>query len=871
MQDIYMDGKNNMRIKSRNGLGGKISRAFALSLFLGVLTGFDFLLYLRSGSVSLSENGFNLPAFISFGYIVSVVFVSLFVFFFSRVLQSLVFALACVALTWGIMGQFLQVNPADYLQIALSDSLDPSIANLFVGISHFVILGVVFILAYVMASRASQGLIGFLVGILLCIIVAFFGIDLLSVKSKKSVMEVYTSANQEFADEAQKYVFLFAPRATSVLTIDQDAKNEFNKDKQLYQVEMGFLARNGFKLYQNAYELDKNQDNRVVELINMLDNQPAAVHIRKNFQPENLWKFKKVRKNTISLKDNQLSDVFTKAKYKVSAYKNGRIDLCKANGQYVVDRCVERNSAPFDVPSASFTVDDRTGLFLGQWLRSFGVFDNQLAIDVIQQVMDRNTAKKLALPYEQVYTVNSVDVLQKLLEDIAKDTQAGVYIVYLDMPDNLLVHDEWCRLKKPANWNMVNSSVNLPGMSANGDYNEQMMCFWGQMGEFMQQLKAKGLDENLTIVLHGLIPVKDKTAMADNVTDNFKARNSVLLAIHEAKGDFSVKTEICSSKDILRHYLFNAPLCEEFKGLALSEADQTALKQKLDGYMPDSEAFAAINEGYDQWLEQWSASSKPQVKEVVKAKKEKVVRELLPDEISAKDAVNAVMTASVRKAMEERAAEEKKIKFSVKSMNVSDMPLEHKVIEKQPETTKTEAPKAEVQTVETPKADATKTESAEKQATVSKPVMQKAPQAVAKPKPAPIAKKQAVQQKPVAKKQVVQQKPVVQKQVVRVQEVAPQNVAQPQIQPQVVEVQTVTVPVQDVQSGAMPVHEVQTVTVPVHEVQTVTVPVSETGVPVTVNGDFLIEGETAHWELNPAQALGVSGDSVPDQVIIKVK
>ena len=809
--------KNVFNTPSTHKFFNIFTRTFLLSVLLGLLIGLDFVLFLRSGTVFSLNNGVIIPVVTVLLYILGFAFVLMCLTCFSARLQIIVFSIFCCVLTWGVMNQFLQVDKSIYIALKLTPFIGASVAGLLNGYSHWVILAAIFVAVCYLLHNTTRGNIAYSAGIVLFIIIGFLGVDIMLADNAKQTEVVYQSGETDFNNSKQKVVFLLMPNAVAYSSIDKGTKNDVDKSRLLRKIELGFFARHGFKVYPNAYMMRDNQQDNLVEFFNILDNKPASQHTLNTVGLESLWKFKSPRKIDTVLKDNQLQDIYKKAKYKVNAYQNAFVEICKKNHQYTVDRCVSRSLYPFDIADTEFTIKERANLLLAQWISSFQIFNRQFFVDALDAITGPIIAKKMFLPYDRIYVAHSLQVLQQLLDDMIADQQSSVYFVYLDFPDDLFVYNEWCQIKPRHNWNFKKYDLRLPNVSSKiAEYNAQMLCFWGQMEDLMQNLKEQGLTDKLTFVIQGIGNTTTPVSTSDFI-QQFKKNRTVLTAIRTPEGQFSVDNNICLSKDILRHNLFKTSDCREFEGLKISDSTQDELRKQLSENIVNEAFIAKATSSYQKWLGDWTANHQPFLK------------------------VNTVKTSETPESNHEgNMLEDDAVRALIGEGSLPVINRQESVQIQQPIITVKEEPAVNV-IIEKPKIEDVPLEKIQIPVPQTKPDIQirsenKKPDAKAKQKikAASGIQIQQSQQNPKEIK-IKTQNPKKLKLTVETKQ-----------HPQPVIVKTHEEPMhaeyhQDLGSGS-------------------------------VSGDFLIQEEETQWELDPAKALGVSGDEQKTRkIIVKVK
>ena len=873
MQDIVLDSRHG---RQTNVIGrfGSFLKSVLLALILGLLFGLDFVLYLRSGTVQLFDGVWNTSVFMVLTGIVVGVLAAMLLLFFSRSLQKMLFAFGCAALVWGIFCQFLQIDKAQYLGVLLSPLLGTDIAVLTDGYSHLIICGVVFVLAYIISGKLSKTSMAYLIGSLILVIGVFFVAEMFDTNKNPTFKEVYKTADNSFSEKNKKVVFLFLPNMASFSAINAGSGNDLEKNNLLRNVELGFFMKNGFKLYSNAYVPNENKDANLVELLNILDEKPYFEHILNSAGLENLWKFKSPQRTDVFLQDNQMQDVFRKAGYKLSAYQSQNIEICKKNNQYTVDRCINEQSMPVDVNGVKFSELDKASLLFKQWMNSLGLVGNDTVAGVLQYVLDKQTLQNVFLPYERMYVVNSLRVLQTVLENISSDKGAGVYFVYLNFPDNLLIYDEYCNIKPQSKWNSLTPSVKLPMISRNTkEYNEQMLCLFGQLEEFMNGLKELKPEDNITVILQGLSGKKSDTAPNLNFVEKFKEQNMVMTAIHDGNPHFGISHKICNSKDILRSYLFKIRSCDEFSGIKISDGTQETLRGALKKVRVSKDMLSEAENVYDNWQKQWQENKKLSViikkKAAIEQLKVQATEETKdPDALQSEMAVRALIDSLNNETFPEKTGnKDNELKVDTENTSnpeikteVEDVPLERTDENEHNRKTETETkqPQAvenDVLEVEQNKADEKTSEAKDMKPATSEPkeaVVAEETVKVSKPEVMPKIKETSKAEKTEEK---AEDKPT-----------APQAV---EVEPML---KTGKAPIQAKETLAdkAPTAAEQSKAVAVETViEKDTTPDKTTD----TSADFLLEDEEDEWELDPAKALGVSGDEQKpeEKIIVKVK
>ena len=625
MEDIIIESSNQssnvaanvrkVRIRKPRNVMSYVFNWIIKGLFVALLLCIDFLLFAGSGNQAVFGSSYMLQPEIMSIMIGLLVFslLLMFLFSFSSILQNLVAAVVAAGFVLALLNQFALYDKTSILLPVLSPYLGYGVASMFMGISHWVLAALAGVVTLVVLTVSSKTNVAYFTGILL---VVFMGIvvDDYLVKDKKTefVVEYDNHLDKETANP-KKYVYLFLPNATSYVTLGE-LKNQLGKTDAAQQTQdrlIAFLAKNGFWVYPNAYVKEKNAIANMVEALNNIEEKQVGEHVQKNVEITSLWNFRHVRDEDVFIKNAQLVDVYKNSKYRVNAYQSRGIDFCRKNNEMNVDKCVSKVNAPVDASGLKLSAWDKSKLLLLQWLNSFHfVSDWSTVYGALNEVMSADRMPIIGVSYDALYVVNSFKTLDVLLEDIEKDKGHRVYFVFLDIPSDMYVYDQFCRLKPQSQWltmenyKWVNNKNVFEKRIA---YQEQFSCMIGKLEQFIQQLKEKQLDKNTVVVLQGISGLNDAgNVKSENYIDNFKSENLVLLAIKDpARNNFSINNHICQSKELVRSYLYKQGTCKEFDGTGLSRTSALELQKNLLASMVSQDKVNKALQDFDGWYKNW--------------------------------------------------------------------------------------------------------------------------------------------------------------------------------------------------------------------------------------------------------------------------
>ncbi len=602
MQDVFVDSQSGVAYRKRKKkytFAGFILSFLIMTLILWSVIALDFVLFAQSGGASLFDGGFF------FRPEISVVLAGILVFSagmmllscFSRKLQAFLIAVFCGVIAWGMMSQFLLPDKTTFLSTLLLPYLGTQVMYLS-GYSHYLAALVAFFVVYWLLSSKTNSRLVFLTVML----VALFGVlakNHLQNDADSVFQETFAENNIENQAPVGKIVYLFLPNFSSFPAIGDTDEKDLNKNGALKDVMQGFLFKNNFKVYQNAYVTDNNPFVNIAQILNFLDNKPIKSHLAEA-KTEPLWDFSRLNQVSVQLKDNHFSDSFKKAGYKVSAYQSRGIDLCGKNGKQEADRCVYK--ADFPVYPVNVTASQKVFLLLGQWIASMDLINLPMFESYVHFALDAQQSAALKLPYEKMYVLNSEKVLDKLQNDLHHDEGANVYAAYVDLPSDLLIYNEYCQLKPTKQWNT--QTVDSASIATVRDYNEQMMCTLGLLQNFINGTRA----ENITLVIIGAGGRTGQAAKADKTldfSDTFKNAYSVFFAVKEPHGRFILNRQVCSVPTLIKNYLLNTEGCEELAEFAVNDVLKTKTTNYLSEHTISPENMKNAGKAFSAWFMQW--------------------------------------------------------------------------------------------------------------------------------------------------------------------------------------------------------------------------------------------------------------------------
>ncbi|MBR6356205.1 MAG: hypothetical protein IKR92_05065, partial [Alphaproteobacteria bacterium] len=307
--------------------------------------------------------------------------------------------------------------------------------------------------------------------------------------------------------------------------------------------------------------------------------------------------------------DNELYDYLKKEKYKISAYKSRDIDMCRKHHKYNVSRCVEKVNRPINLRTHNVPLGKRTKVFAMEWLTSMHLFgDMSTVYKFLNKFINMNNIEAAHIDFNNLYVVDSFKTLDVVFDDIEKDSGKQAYFIFMDLPSNMYVYDEFCHLKDQTEWtNMVNMSWTRRDDKDEKQtaYMQQTLCLYGKIEQFMEKMRDEHLLNDTVLVIQGVSGVHNFKADSthDNSIDKFMGDKSVVMAIYDNNiEDKSVDERLCSANQILAEYLFPNKKCvEHLDGYHINIAE--GINKRLTN-LTQTIKDATVDK-FDQWYRNW--------------------------------------------------------------------------------------------------------------------------------------------------------------------------------------------------------------------------------------------------------------------------
>ena len=573
---------------------GKILESLLVFIFTFCLFATDFILFAGSGNIEVFQNSFipTLEVMLGMAFFAVVLAIIITILHKHSALKYSFAAFIMFGFIYAVFTQFSQIQQ--------------SISLGYFNISAYIIIGCVFagITYFIFAQKHI--IFKYLLTISAVILFADIYIGYMHQDEPQEFIESYNS--QKISNlESKRFVYFLFPNLVSYPYLSEINLPEAEELKQIMQ---GFYQKNNFKVFMHAYAPEQKYLDNMIVTFNPFSSKKTSAHLLDTKLLSGYWQFKNLKNEYVYLKNNQLYDIFRKNKFQISAYKSRDFDMCHAKHKINVNRCIEKINQPANIYSMPLSVFAKAKILLVEWLASLRVATNMSSIyNALATIIDADKIPMIGVDYNNLYVVNAIRTFDILFDDIKKDNGRQAYFVFADIPSNMYIYDEYCRLKPQEKWLDM---ANFPWIKK--DYTEQRQaaylqqtkCLYGKLSQFIDNMKKQNLWDDTMVVIQGISGVNNfKNYTYNEFIENFIANRLVTMAIH----DKNIKTaeinmDFCSTNSILTKYLFHPNAGCKQDTLGIHKNLYQTLQDKLSNLTVG--AYNNYESAFENWYNKWS-------------------------------------------------------------------------------------------------------------------------------------------------------------------------------------------------------------------------------------------------------------------------
>lgn len=607
---------NNLRffrgykIPQRFKFSESFLRGVLLTLYIFLLMSIDLLLFTDSGSLNIFQGLSLLPELKLLLFVLFILSLTLIsAFYFSKIAQNLICAAVTAVFVQALLHQFAVFDS----DAVLSNILFPWASNMkaqtFWGTSSFIFSCILGGLVFIYLTKVSLKWVGIYV---FMVFVAFAGILHNSYVHTRKIHDFIEISDTKIPlkrdlKNGQRFIYIMLPNLVSYKYFGMENTMEGDETRNIIS---GFFAKNGFEIYENAFNKYNDAPTNIVDVLNLFSYQKPEQHILHEMLLYHYWKFFNINDEYVFLKDNQLFDTFKKAGYKLTAYKSQGTDICYKSNVLNVDRCVEKINRPANLYSLTLSTRERAQILGIEWLTSMNIINNMSPVFKFLKIFSRpENLPMIGISYNNLYVLNSIKTFDVLAENILQDKGRNAYFIYADIPSDMFIYDQFCTIKPRSEWINLN---NLPWIKTDKTlfkrhaYNEQTRCLYGKLQELLNRLNEVELLDKTVIVIQGMSSNNDFSTQArEDFVDDMLYNKLTMLAIKAPDMKKAlINTDVCSSKSILRHFLYGGMVCSKTDELSLHESLMKTLQEKFNSFSVQSSLKQNATE-FESWYKYW--------------------------------------------------------------------------------------------------------------------------------------------------------------------------------------------------------------------------------------------------------------------------
>ena len=602
---LYHDTSGRFSRKGKPVVVNEKTQAFfdnvLIVLFVTFLLSSDFILFSGSGNVEVFRNSiFPIPE-VSFIILLFLVFSSLIVYFLRnfKIAKNIFASLISFGLVFVLYRQFSTIQQI----MAIGDTRIPVYVALGLGFA---------IICYGILNYGN-----FFVRLLLLVAAGTLFVHVyiayIGHHNQPEFLESYNSQKKgEGAEE--KFVYFFLPNLSSYSYMAMDKSPTAFKTRKIIN---GFYQKNKFVVYPKAFAPEESFLQNMVRALNPESKKTGKTHILKTRLLSEYWRFYNIRHEYINLKDNSLYDYFKQKGYMISAYKSRDFDMCHKNHEINVDRCIEKVNQPVNIYDIKLSKMSKVNILLMEWIASMRIINNMTSIfSFMSKFVNLQQTPMVGIDYSNLYVVNATKTFNILLQNILEDKGKQAYFVFVDLPSNMYIYDEYCQIKPTDKWYDIS---NLPWIKndltekRSKAYMQQTRCLYGELEYFMQQLQKHNLLKNTTIVLQGTSSVNGfSSERDDDFSTDFMANRLVNLAIYEGKNPkHKLDWRFCDTSQLVDSYLSGKNKCPKLQKMKVHDTIVKNMDNKI-GYLAADMKMNAQKE-FEEWYKHWESANQEKI------------------------------------------------------------------------------------------------------------------------------------------------------------------------------------------------------------------------------------------------------------------
>ena len=616
--------KKNSRSSRFASWGGDANRfydKFLRAFYLFLLFAIDLVMFVYSINAKLIENGTFNPAVLAvFGALFAFFFVLILFLSFSKDIQNVVCALFTMVFVVIFFNQFALFDVDNFIEDWLEQKA--SWLTFICIIPSSWLLGLLIGVLIFFAFRASFAMLFVVLVLLFAGLIGIQKNEFLPV-AKSEYNEVKSLGAKTNTERKGNLVYFMLPKFPSYQLLSSVRDHNF---RELRDMMVGFYAVNNFEIYPNAFVKKDDTISNMIDIFNQIDYTSSASGNRAYSEFINNWDFIHGGLDYFSLEENRLYDYLKENGYNISTYAMPGFNTCIKAGTMGTDRCVIKNYKTVSFYDKSKTVEQNVYTLLAEWILS--VKDRNLK-SFAKMFANMSPLKgiKVSAENRRVSLEGAPELLNVAAEHYMKDKGGQIYMIYVDLPSDIYIYDEFCNVKPRKEWvALKDNSIQNGGIDEKRKaYADQAKCLIGKLQEYMDVVNTSYKNEKTDVIIQGVSTIRDLAGMMAGRYGNFVKDQLVNLAIRKGKRPkFLINANICLASDFTKTLIRYQDYCYSIDNMKLKTDEALNLKQNLiNNSIIRGSKISNIAANYRDWYEEYKQNSKS-YQERIKAQQERL-------------------------------------------------------------------------------------------------------------------------------------------------------------------------------------------------------------------------------------------------------
>jgi len=406
-------------------------------------------------------------------------------------------------------------------------------------------------------------------------------------------------------------IYMMLPKFPSYLFLNDIKDPNFRELKDLL---IGFYATNQFEIYPNAFVYRADTMSNIIDILNQVDYSSSTSAKRGYASFVNDWNFIHGGLDFLSLEENRLYEFLHKNGFGVSTYAMPGFNFCLVGGDFLTDRCVIKGYKTVSLYDNNANLRENIYSLMGEWILSIKSYDLR---GLAKMMIDRSTLKDMKVLSENRRTSveGSDKIFEKLSADFKRDIDGQFYLVYVDLPSDIYVYDEFCNIKPRNEWVALRDNTLYWGGidEKRKAYVDQAKCLIGKLQEYMDNIKSNEKIARTDIYIQGVSPIRELAGVLSDQYSRFVSDRLVNLAVRRGKNPhFLINANVCLASDFTKSFMYYKNYCYSLDNLqGLTQSDAMILKKNLinNSVIRDSKLPNIVG-NYLDWYEMYKTYSK---------------------------------------------------------------------------------------------------------------------------------------------------------------------------------------------------------------------------------------------------------------------